>query len=83
MTIQFFDGRESPPFGLPHGPFGWAVQAVATRARNAWQRWLQAMHETRRQQAAIELAKYSPLICDGDTGLSFYTKAHRDTDSRD
>ena len=82
MTIEFIDGRESLPFGLSPGPFGWAVRAAATRARNAWQRMLQAMHETRRQQAAIELAKYSPLICDADTGLSFYTKARRDTHAR-
>lgn len=85
MTIQFFDGRNSGRlwFSLPPGPFTWAVQAAAAAARAGWRRFLQAMHETRRQQAAIELAKHRTLICDPATGLSFAIDPPRDAIPRD
>jgi hypothetical protein len=48
-------------------------RAIASGA-SAWSaRFVAALHESRRKQAAIELAKRRHLIYDPDTGISFGT----------
>lgn len=60
--------------GLPvrtPGPFGTALRMAAAGARAFWRRFLQSMHDSRRQQAAIELARHRYPIYDPATGVSF------------
>jgi hypothetical protein len=46
-------------------------RAVASGASTGFQRFLAALHESRRKQAAIERARYRHLIHDPDTGICF------------
>ena len=46
-----------------------AARAVADGARAGFGRFLAALHEGRRRQAAIEQARYRHLIYDPDSGL--------------
>ena len=48
-----------------------AAHAVADRTRAGYRRFLAALHEGRRRQAAIERARYRHLIYDPDSGLFF------------
>jgi hypothetical protein len=44
---------------------------LAEGARAGFRRFLAALHEARRRQAAIEQARYRHLIYDPETGLFF------------
>ena len=46
-------------------------QAIISGASACCGRFLAALHESRRKQAAIERARYRHLIYDADTGLHF------------
>ena len=46
-------------------------QAIISCARACGRRFLAALHESRRTQAAIERARHRHLIYDADTGLHF------------
>jgi hypothetical protein len=50
-------------------------RAVAAGANACFSRFLASLHETRRQQAAVERARYRHLIYDADTGISFAADA--------
>jgi len=57
-------------------PAGNRLDAIVSAATACWDRLLEAMHEARRKQAAIELAKHRPLIYDADSGIYFRIGAH-------
>jgi hypothetical protein len=71
----FIDAR----LDVDHAPRGraapqWlaaAARIVADGARAGFRRFLAALHEARRRQAAIEQARYRHLIYDPETGLFF------------
>ena len=46
-------------------------QAIVSGANACCGRFLAALHESRRKQAAIERARYRHLIYDADTGIHF------------
>ena len=46
-------------------------QAIIASANTCCGRFLAALHESRRKQAAIERARYRHLIYDADTGIHF------------
>jgi len=46
-------------------------QAIISGASACCGRFLAALHESRRKQGAIELARYQHLIYDADTGIHF------------
>ena len=46
-------------------------QAIISGAKTYCGRFLGALHESRRKQAAIERARYRHLIYDADTGIHF------------
>ena len=46
-------------------------QAIISGANACCRRFLAALHESRRMQAAIERARYRHLIYDADTGIHF------------
>jgi len=48
-------------------------QAIISGANACCRRFLAALHESRRKQGAIELARYRHLIYDADTGIHFGT----------
>jgi hypothetical protein len=48
-----------------------AARILAEGARAGFRRFLAALHEARRRQAAIEQARYRHLIYDPETGLFF------------
>ena len=49
---------------------------VIASAASTWSaRFVAALHESRRKQAAIEVAKHRHLIFDADTGMSFGTNS--------
>ena len=50
-------------------------RAIASGASTWSARFVAALHESRRKQAAIELAKHRNLIFDADTGMSFGTNS--------
>lgn len=50
-----------------------AIRSATTTCRT---RFLEALHESRRKQAAIELAKHRPLIFDAETGVCFRIGVH-------
>jgi hypothetical protein len=50
-------------------------RAIAIGARACLHRFLAALHESRRRQAAIERARYRHLIFDPETGISFGNNA--------
>ena len=52
-------------------PLAAARDLVSAGARAGWRRFLEGLHRSRRQQAAIELAKHRYLIYDPTTGVSF------------
>ena len=72
MTTEL-DFRDTPTGRNPAGATLDAIRSVAITCRN---RFLEAMHESRRKQAAIELAKHRPLIFDTETGIAFRIGAH-------
>ena len=63
----------------PRSPMTYALaairHAVAAGATAGFSRLLASLHETRRQQAAVERARYRHLIYDADTGISFAADA--------
>ena len=63
----------APPDRFPMKWMATAARAVAARivagARASWCRFLAALHEGRRRQAAIDRARYHHLIYDPDSGL--------------
>jgi hypothetical protein len=64
------------PIAASRNPVGATLDAIASVA-TAWRnRFLEALHESRRKQAAIELAKHRPLIFDPDTGVCFRIGIH-------
>ena len=50
-------------------------RAIVSGASTCSARFLAALHDSRRKQAAIELAKHRHLIFDADTGMSFGTNS--------
>ena len=46
-------------------------RAIVSGASTCCARFLAALHDSRRKQAAIELAKHRHLIFDSETGMSF------------
>src|SRR3954466_11535582 len=52
-------------------------QAIIAGADECRARFLAALHESRRKQGAIELARYRHLIYDADTGIHFGTIRRR------
>jgi hypothetical protein len=60
---------ESNDRSIPLG--GRFTAAVAATANACLQRFLAALHESRRKQAAIELARRRDLIYDPETGIAF------------
>ena len=50
-------------------------RAIASAAGTWCARFVAALHDSRRKQAAIELAKHRHLIFDADTGMSFGTNS--------
>jgi hypothetical protein len=71
MTMHI-DARDipGPSFRAPR-PFAAARDLVSAGARAGWKRFLEGLDRSRRQQAAIELAKHRYLIYDPTTGVSF------------
>ena len=71
MTIHI-DARDIDglSFRAPQ-PFAAALDFVNAGARAGWNRFLEGLDRSRRQQAAIELAKHRFLIYDPTTGVSF------------
>ena len=55
---------------------GAALDAIRSAAATCRNRFLAALHESRRKQAAIELAKHRPLIYDAETGICFRIGVH-------
>ena len=53
------------------GPLTMIRQAIVSGANACCARFLAALHESRRKQAAIERARYRHLIYDADTGIHF------------
>ena len=51
--------------------FAAAPGLVIAAARTGWKRFLEGLDRSRRQHAAIELAKHRFLIYDPTTGVSF------------
>jgi hypothetical protein len=56
-------------------------RSIASGAKTCCAQFLAALHDSRRKQAAIDLAKHRHLIYDPDTGISFGTSrtTHRTT----
>ena len=50
---------------------GALTEAVASATRAGLQHLLAALHDSRRKQAAIELARHRDLIYDPETGIAF------------
>jgi hypothetical protein len=50
-------------------------RAIASGASTWCARFVAALHDSRRKQAAIELTKHRHLIFDADTGMSFGTNS--------
>src|SRR5215212_2732324 len=71
MTIHI-DARDIAglSFRAPK-PFAAARDLVIAGARAGWERFLEGLHKSRRQHAAIELAKHRYLIYDPTTGVAF------------
>jgi len=67
------DVDHAPRDRLPATPqwLATAGRTVADGARAGFRRFLAALHEARRRQAAIEQARYRHLIYDPETGLFF------------
>jgi hypothetical protein len=76
MTIHI-DARDIAglSFDRAPGPFASVLGLVIAGARAGWKRFLEGLHESRRKQAAIELAKHRPLIFDPTTGIAFWIGA--------
>ena len=71
MTIHI-DARDIADFSFrAPRPFAAAPGLVIAGARAGWKRFLEGLDRSRRQQAAIELAKHRTLIYDPTTGVSF------------
>jgi len=55
---------------------GTTLDAILSAAATWRNRFLAALHESRRKQAAIELAKHRPLVYDAETGVCFRIGVH-------
>jgi hypothetical protein len=55
----------------PLGRFGMMTEVIAAATRLGLQQFLNALHDSRRKQAAIELARHRDLIYDPETGIAF------------
>jgi hypothetical protein len=76
--ILDFDGDLIDSIGVSRGRSDAAIgrltmirRAIASGASACFERFLAALHESRRKQAAIERARYRHLIYDPDTGTCF------------
>lgn len=57
-------------------PVDATLEAIASAAAAFRDRFLAALHESRRKQAAIELARHRHLIYDPETAIYFRIGAH-------
>jgi hypothetical protein len=76
-SIDYIDRSRRGPFesedraDTPIGRLMKIRRAIASGASTCCARFVAALHDSRRKQAAIERAKYRHLIFDSETGISF------------